>query len=172
MSKIYVITLGNTLLLLAFLSLSTGNLFAQSFKAPKINPFSLTTSGKEINPTLVDIDGDNDLDLFVDKYDSIGEIYIVHFYENVGRSHSPGFLPSVPFPFGANFHQNNDFSSFVDLDGDGDLDIMTSDPDWKDFIYYENTGTPTNPVFALGYTNQFGLTPDAEAKLSFGRYGC
>ncbi len=46
---------------------------------------------------------------------------------------------------------------FVDLDNDGDKDIMSgSGP--GDFYYYQNTGTPSVPSFSAPVMNPFGLS--------------
>lgn len=48
---------------------------------------------------------------------------------------------------------------FVDLDGDGDLDVMSGEGYSNgNFNYYENTGTNTAPVFDPLQTNPFGIT--------------
>jgi len=67
--------------------------------------------------------------------------------------------------FGAS--QNNPFSltdigdwsapEFVDLDNDGDLDVMAGEQG-GDWYYFENTGTATAPAFAAAVNNPFGLT--------------
>lgn len=46
---------------------------------------------------------------------------------------------------------------FVDLDGDGDKDIMSGDRP-GDFHYYQNTGTASSPSFSTPVMNPFGIT--------------
>jgi hypothetical protein len=46
------------------------------------------------------------------------------------------------------FLQNNANPAFVDLDGDGDMDIMAGDY-FGYFHYFQNIGTPSAPAFAL-----------------------
>jgi hypothetical protein len=42
----------------------------------------------------------------------------------------------------------SDFSSFIDLDNDGDLDMVASENN-TGLLYYENTGTSSNPTYTL-----------------------
>ncbi len=46
---------------------------------------------------------------------------------------------------------------FVDLDNDGDQDVMSGDRP-GDFYYYQNTGTPSSPTFSAPVMNPFGIT--------------
>ena len=58
------------------------------------------------------------------------------------------------------------FHKFIDIDNDGDFDILSNVVNYdyilyaliSDFIYYENIGTPSNPQFTTPIPNQFGLT--------------
>ena len=47
--------------------------------------------------------------------------------------------------------------SFVDIDNDGDLDLVSGN-DAGRFMYSENTGTVTNPVYGAFVENPFGLS--------------
>jgi hypothetical protein len=48
--------------------------------------------------------------------------------------------------------------NLADIDDDGDLDAFVGDSS-GDTVFFENTGTPIAPVFAIGIPNPFGLTP-------------
>lgn len=120
------------------------------------SPFGLTQVDFEANPTLVDIDGDKDLDAFIgDTYGGI------QFCRNTGTVNNPVFANPISNPFGL---QNSGFRAnptFVDIDGDGDLDAFVGKADYPaggDTLFFKNTGNVSNPVFAAAVTNPFGLT--------------
>jgi hypothetical protein len=49
--------------------------------------------------------------------------------------------------------------TFVDINGDGDLDLFAGDKRFgRDLEYFENTGSRTNPAFATSVRNPFGIT--------------
>ncbi|WP_405283298.1 FG-GAP-like repeat-containing protein [Gaopeijia maritima] len=89
-------------------------------------------------PQLVDIDGDGDLDLFIQE--RTGEL--MHL-ENVGDAAAPSFV------WRTDRYQDLDigeWSRFHDLDGDGDLDLLAEER----FSYvrmYRNEGSATDPRF-------------------------
>ncbi|MEM9858199.1 MAG: FG-GAP-like repeat-containing protein [Bacteroidota bacterium] len=120
------------------------------------NPFSegVVSSNPEFaneRPALVDIDGDGDLDVFLNTDAGIvflrndgtpGEPYFIQFY---GGSNNP--LASVSI---------NSYASitFADLDKDGDFDLISGNAYQYQYFpinnirFYENEGTPTNPSFS------------------------
>jgi hypothetical protein len=126
-----------------------------AFDVPVVNPFGLTTTGDNLVPTFVDIDGDGDLDLFTGQYFSGSDIT---YYENIGTAAAPAFGPPQVNPFGLT--SNSYYATlldFADLDGDGDQDAISGDY-YGGFSYLENTGTLTAPAFAAPQPNPFGLT--------------
>jgi hypothetical protein len=99
------------------------------------------TRGSHATPSLADLDGDGDLDLFVGEASGA-----VNFYRNDGDRTTPKFSlvsdewegitgarRSVPRP--------------TDLDGDGDLDIVIGTEAGAPIVL-RNTGTRTSPAFA------------------------
>lgn len=89
---------------------------------------------------MADIDGDNDLDLFI--YDKDTSLY---FYRNDGNQSSPSFtLITKRF---LNLYLTNWFY-FADIDGDGDNDLFTGGSN-QTIQLFKNTGTITNPVYVL-----------------------
>ena len=134
---------------------NTGSATNPQFAPGIINPFNLNStpiSGFGF-PTLVDIDGDGDLDLFVSEY--YGGIL---FYENTGTASSPNFsTPAAVDPFGIVTSNNFGIATFADLDGDGDTDLLVSEL-YGSIKYFENTGTATNPQFAAAQNNPFMFT--------------
>lgn len=91
-------------------------------------------------PQLVDIDGDGDPDLFIQE--NVGELI---FFENVG---SP---TSHQFQWVTHHYEDIDigeWSRFVDMDSDGDFDLLTARP-LHLMRYYRNQGSATSPSFFL-----------------------
>jgi len=129
---------------------NTGNPLAPQFVAPQINPFGLTAQEVAF-PHLVDLDGDSDLDIV-----SV-ENYGLSFFKNSGSATAPQFDAPVLNPFGITFQEGTSFPAFADIDDDGDVDIMAFGE--YGALFFENTGSVTNPQFALPVTNPFGLTP-------------
>lgn len=120
------------------------------------NPFELISLNGESYtvPTFGDIDGDGDFDLLTGQdYDSF------QFYRNTGTNTAPAFV----FETGTTFPSINTVSgnyydelapSFVDIDGDGDLDVMIGNEDLPNMVMLQNTGTATAPVYTfIGATN-------------------
>ncbi len=119
---------------------------AQVFADPVVNPFGLADMPAAFQePELADLDGDRDMDLFLSGL----------YYENIGIPGSPNFAPPVADPFGLGPGRPN----FVDLDGDGDLDVMKGSG--LDFLYKENMGSVTAPVFGPEILLPFGLISPA-----------
>ena len=60
-------------------------------------------------------------------------------------------------PFGLMDIGNKSAPTFADLDGDGDVDIVTAASSGN-FIYFENIGTSSSPIYTTPQTNPFGIT--------------
>jgi len=133
---------------------NTGTAQAPSFASPVMNPFGIGTTNKIALLNLVDLDGDGDFDVFATEYYGAG-----FYFENTGTASTPIFSNGVEAPFNLTAFSGSNSISFVefgDLDGDGDMDVLTSDFRYDDtsetyefpFFYQENTGNPTGPTFA------------------------
>ena len=133
---------------------NTGSATNPQFANRVVNPFNLNLGSVNIGiPTMVDIDGDGDLDLFIS--DIYGGLY---FFENTGSPTAPNFsTPATVDPFGITSSIYLRIATFADIDGDGDYDLLVSEY-YGDILYFENTGTATNPQFASPQSNPFNFT--------------
>ena len=99
---------------------------APDFEAYKVNPFGLSNSMAP-SVDLVDLDGDNDLDLLVGKQSSGDYEYSnFYFYENISSSKRPRSQVCKPVvnPFGLTNVGYSVKPLFLDIDGDGDQDLL------------------------------------------------
>lgn len=135
---------------------STTSAHAQSFKSPVENPFNIKVQANLYfgAPSFGDLDGDGDLDMLVGVYGDSSEML---YYENVGTKQAPSFSAPVSNPFGLDETTIKYivFPELVDIDGDGDLDILVND--YEKVSFYENTGNKQNPSFANPVPNPFGI---------------
>jgi Ca2+-binding RTX toxin-like protein len=125
------------------------------FSSPVTNPFGwiMVDNFAYAAPTFIDIDGDGDLDAFVG-----GKYGDTEFYKNTGSASNPVFAPlSSTNPFGLSNGGDGAAPTFVDIDGDGDLDAFIGKV-YGDTLFFKNTGAANNPVFAAPSTNPFGLS--------------
>ncbi|MBC6479008.1 MAG: VCBS repeat-containing protein [Hormoscilla sp. GM7CHS1pb] len=125
-----------------------------TFGTPQTNPFGIErvwNGHGYSSPTLADIDGDGDLDLFLGKWD--GDLI---YQENQGTASAPTFGTPKNNPFGITRTLYSSKPTFADLDGDGDLDIWMGEYHGN-FMYQENQGTASSPTFGTPQYDPFGL---------------
>jgi hypothetical protein len=136
---------------------NTGTASSPAFAPAVENPFGLTSSYYIAAPSFADMDNDGDLDLMV------GEYYgAFNYFENTGTASSPAFAAVVKNPFGlTSTNQYFNIPTAVDLDGDGDFDLLSGEDDGN-FQYFENTGTANAPTFAAPIMNPFGITASTD----------
>jgi len=95
---------------------------------------------------LVDIDADNDLDLFIG-----GDGNNIQYWENIGSASIPQFVMINYNYFNDEYIWASKFPRFSDLDHDGDYDAIIGDgkfsDDWQNLVFWRNTGSPSNPNF-------------------------
>ncbi|MCR9171620.1 MAG: T9SS type A sorting domain-containing protein [bacterium] len=139
---------------------NTGTADSPAFGASQTNPFGLTSTYYYAFITTADLDDDGDIDILVGEY--YGDLV---YFENTGTSTAPAFAAAQANPFGLNTGSSLlDMPSFVDLDDDGDFDIISCSIVYAGgpgMVYYENTGTASSPAFAAQVTDPFGITANA-----------
>ncbi|MFA5123537.1 beta strand repeat-containing protein [Zavarzinia sp.] len=105
------------------------------------NPVGGVSTG--VNGTLAygDLDSDGDLDLVVGQSDGT-----LAYYVNTGTSTAPLYAAAAVSPFAGIDVGAQSTPSLVDLDHDGDLDLVVGG-DSGTLAYFENTGTGAAPVY-------------------------
>ncbi len=109
-------------------------------------------------PTFGDLDHDGDLDMLSGAFD--GTFY---YYENTGTATTPLYVlrTGAANPLNGVDVINESLPSLGDLDGDGDLDLVTEGAGSPNYFYFENTGTAASPAFVqrTGSANPFDGMP-------------
>jgi hypothetical protein len=116
------------------------------------------TRGSNTTPVLVDIDADGDLDLFIGE--SSGTI---NFYRNSGNPTQPEFVLESD-RFNDIDIGRRSYPTFVDLDADGDQDLIIGGDSGK-LWFFRNTGTRQRAMFVAD--SSFDLTLDGFASPTF-----
>ncbi len=135
--------------------------------SPANNPFSSipSTSTGSAAPALADLDHDGDLDLL-----ALNDSGTLVYYENIGTRSAASFdLGSDQSAFSGLSFTGAELPTFVDLDNDGDYDLVVGSADGA-IHYFENTGTSTSPAFVekTGTDNPFdGVDAGSHSYVSF-----
>ncbi|NIR51583.1 T9SS type A sorting domain-containing protein [candidate division KSB1 bacterium] len=110
------------------------------------NRFFEIDVGGDSAPVFVDIDDDDDLDLFVGE--NGGNI---NFYRNIGTPQAPDFRLESRFFAGVDVSFDS-HPRFADIDADGDQDLFIGE-DGGNIHFYRNVGTPQTPIFSFETEN-------------------
>jgi hypothetical protein len=95
-------------------------------------------------PFFADIDNDGDIDLFLGNITDVTD-----FFRNNGSNFPATFTKDTSLLWsiysGGLQNTNSDYPVLADLDNDGDFDLVIGG--YYGLLYYENTGTNTDPEF-------------------------
>ncbi|MES2943071.1 MAG: FG-GAP-like repeat-containing protein, partial [Pseudomonadota bacterium] len=131
--------------------LNTGSASSPAFAAASANPFGLTQVNGNASPTLLDLDGDGDLDAFIGRQNGNTQ-----FFLNTGSTTSPSFVSIGSNPYGFTDVGTSATPSFADIDGDGDLDIFIGNG-VGNTVFFQNTGSFVAPVTASSASGTYGV---------------
>ncbi len=132
---------------------NTGNATTPVFveQTGAANPFNSVGGNIYSTIAFVDIDGDGDKDAFIGGAHNSGGLL---YYKNTGSASAPVFVMQTGSanPFNGISIDYYSAPSFVDIDGDGDMDAFIggnigAGATTGRVRYYKNTGTATVPVF-------------------------
>lgn len=143
---------------------NTGSATEPFFESTDSSPFDANTNHSDLcnDISIVDIDGDGDLDLFKSVYSfdlGLGSIY---YSENEGSNNTPVYNALFFSPFGilGEISEGIYFNSFCDVDDDGDYDLFINDlyamfNDYSNSVYFqENIGAVNVSDFTGNFSNK------------------
>lgn len=107
--------------------------------------------GNAIHPAFGDVDGDNDLDIFMGAEDGA-----IHYFENNPSAGQNVYTLKTP-NYGGIDVGNFSTPTLFDIDGDSDLDLFIGN-ELGTIVHYENTGSATSPNYKHITDNYGGVT--------------
>lgn len=146
---------------------NSGGVSAPAFRSAP-NKFSdLRFNGYVLAPAFVDIDADQDWDLFAGNYSGT-----ILFYENLGTSQAPAFVLKTTSLDGIRVGLSSS-PHFADLDRDGDHDLAVGEIEKGAVTFYENTGSALAPrfVFKSRFLPETGTTDSKPFLFDWNRDG-
>lgn len=112
-----------------------------------INPLAAVAVGSYAAPSFADIDADGDLDLFVGDDAGTLKFYRNLSIEDSGTASAPRFVAfAAGNPLSGLAVSGYATPTFVDINGDGDLDLFVGESTGT-VKYYQNIGTASAPNF-------------------------
>jgi hypothetical protein len=128
-----------------------GTSTSPQFSAAQPNQIGISfpTSSYPVIPSFGDIDMDGDYDLLTTPYQDYSNTeYDFLYQQNKGSATNPVMSLQAQNPFGlipdTSYVGILINSEMIDLDGDGDLDIITSGFYGNNFLYFENGSSSTD----------------------------
>jgi len=103
---------------------------------------AISDVGYRAAPVLADVDGDGDSDLLIGNYS--GD---VQAFKNTGGPHNPNWVRFSEWDI-PRYYRNDAVPTLVDLDADGDLDVLVGENSGT-CDAYRNTGSPGSPSWVL-----------------------
>lgn len=132
-------------------------------------PIAIEAANDFTVPIFADLDNDGDFDLLVTEY--FGNFV---YYENIGTPEAVDFGEPQSNPFGVNVPVAGTYAALhqlVDIDKDGDLDLLFTTVGYADgeytnsVVFQENIGTVESPAFGKPLVNPFGLSVNNEVEI-------
>jgi len=116
---------------------NTGSVSAPAFGSPIQSPYGMADADTLSSPAFTDIDNDGDFDLLIGGRGDATNMASIRFMENTGTSTAPAFGPIQENPFGLTSTFYLSWPTAVDMDGDGDMDVVAGEISGN-FNYYKN----------------------------------
>ncbi len=142
---------------------NTGTASNAEFASGVSNPFGIGDVGRDAEITFADMDGDGDLDAIVGESDGH-----LNYFQNDGTVSNPSFVSQGTNPFGLSDIGKDASPTFVDIDGDGDLDLFVGEGSDGDdgssedgeINFFENTSAGIDFSSPSSYTVTVEATHD------------
>ncbi len=121
------------------------NLGVYESETSPINHDALVASGDltyttELSLAFIDVDGDGDFDAFIGGDGVSPDPSLIQFLENQGTPEVPNFVGvAEPAPFDTEVFENRPNIVSVDIDNDGDLDIVLAETIYNSTTFNDNT---------------------------------
>ena len=121
------------------------------------NDFIDLDLGNNLFPEFIDIDYDNDLDLFIGNYNGV-----IHYFENIGTVYNQNFeyngtIENIDI-------QGYSAPEFIDIDNDDDYDLLLGSIDGN-IYFYENVGSKYDFDFDLQSTNYNNINVNSRSTI-------